>query len=73
MQRLKKSYSTVPLSVLCGHKILLFSEKREELVQTSRDILDDRLIVENRSRAGLQGGYEADSDDRKTEQLHHVA
>ena len=56
--------------MLCGYKILLFGEKREELVQTLKGILDDRLVVENRSRAGLQGGHEADSDDRKTEQLH---
>ena len=58
--------------MLSGHKVLLFSEKREEFVQTLKSILDKRLVFENRSRVGLQRGHEANDDDRKTEKLHVV-
>ena len=56
--------------MLNEREVLLFSDKREKLVQTLKSILDDRLVVENRSGAGLQGGHEEDNGDRKTEQLH---
>ena len=64
--------SSIPLSVLSGHKVLLFSEKREEFVQTLKSILDNRLVFKNRSRVGLQRGHKANGDDRETEKLHVV-
>ena len=56
--------------MLGRHEVLLFSENREKLVQALKSLLDYRLVVKNWSRAGLQGGHQADNGDRKTKKLH---